>query len=220
MFCHRLTLVLVLGMAACSDHTLQQTDPAPGQQSESAARVNPRRQLDILFMVDNSPSMEQEQTNLAKNFSAMMEGLKSMGLPDLHIAVVDSDLGAGNIVCNSSLPLGDRGLMWGNPGADDPNPSQANVNLRMPAPAVPGCGLQAGARWIEHNQDNKHKNYTGDIADVFGCLAQVGTKGCGYEHQLQAVRAALSAGTNTTATRAAAHATTDGWLPAPGQGAG
>src|SRR5262249_17755381 len=34
-------------------------------------------------------------------------------------------------------------------------------------------------------------NYSGDLATAFGCLAQVGASGCGFEHQMAAVRAAL-----------------------------
>ena len=37
-------------------------------------------------------------------------------------------------------------------------------------------------------------NYDGDIADVFGCLARLGTEGCGLEEQLASVRAALTRG--------------------------
>ena len=30
-----------------------------------------------------------------------------------------------------------------------------------------------------------------DIATVFGCMADLGTQGCGFEHQLQSTRVAL-----------------------------
>jgi hypothetical protein len=57
------------------------------------------------------------------------------------------------------------------------------------------CGLKPDALWIEQIQ-GKAPNFTGDISDVFSCMAQLGVKGCGYEHQLQALRVALS--TETT----------------------
>jgi hypothetical protein len=46
----------------------------------------------------------------------------------------------------------------------------------------------ANANWIGRTQ-----NYTGNLADVFTCLATaVGVSGCGFEHQLQATRLALN----------------------------
>src|SRR5262245_41344309 len=50
--------------------------------------------IDILFVVDDSPSMEEEQANLVKNFKAMIDVLKARpgGLPDVHLGVVSSSL--------------------------------------------------------------------------------------------------------------------------------
>jgi hypothetical protein len=64
-----------------------------------------------------------------------------------------------------------------------------------------GCGLNSGARWIEDiqpptGQTQRQVNYTGApnaLPNVFSCLAKgVGVGGCGFEHQLQAVRVALN----------------------------
>jgi hypothetical protein len=47
-----------------------------------------------------------------------------------------------------------------------------------------GCQANADARWLEYTK-GKAINFTGDVSEVFGCLASnVGVKGCGYEHQL------------------------------------
>ena len=53
--------------------------------------------LDIVFMIDNSGSMQQEQENIARNFPVFISALESLpeGLPNVHIGVVSSDLGAG-----------------------------------------------------------------------------------------------------------------------------
>src|SRR6185295_11726692 len=53
--------------------------------------------LDLLFVIDNSRSMEREQTNLVRNFPRFMEALEKLpgGLPNLHVGVVTTDLGAG-----------------------------------------------------------------------------------------------------------------------------
>jgi len=165
------------------------------------------RPIDILFVIDNSPSMDPKQAALAANFPAMIAALQALpsGLPDLHIGVVSSNMGAGDGAMggNCGNGLGDRGLLWGN----DPNDMTASVADGSPYATDPnhpliatGCGLNVGQRWIEDIQDptaaGRIRNYSTannlQLADVFSCLATaVGTKGCGEEHQLQATRVAL-----------------------------
>ncbi len=138
--------------------------------------VDPIRMLDLLFVIDNSGSMQQEQENLRKNFPAMIESLRRLpgGLPDLHLAVISSDGGAGgsaipgNAACNR--PGGDRGIFQ----------------------TKPACGLQEGANFLKASNNGSQKNFEGSLEDVFGCMADLGTQGCGFEHQLQSLRVALS----------------------------
>jgi hypothetical protein len=160
-----------------------------------------RRAVDILFVVDNSPSMDPKQTALAAAFPKMIAALEQLpgGLPDVHIGVVSSNMGAGNGAMggNCGNGLGDRGLLWGN----DPNDLTASVAAGSAyTPTVPGCGLNLGSRWIvdiqnpDPNNPGRTRNYdsTMQLADVFSCLARaVGVSGCGEEHQLQATRVAL-----------------------------
>jgi hypothetical protein len=47
-----------------------------------------------------------------------------------------------------------------------------------------GCHANGDARWLEYTK-GKAINFTGEVSEVFGCLASnLGVKGCGYEHQL------------------------------------
>ncbi len=57
-----------------------------------------QRDVDILFMIDNSHSMAVHQERIMQNFPVLMNTLAQMsgGLPNVHIGVVTSDLGAGN----------------------------------------------------------------------------------------------------------------------------
>jgi hypothetical protein len=131
--------------------------------------------LDLLFMIDDSPSMEEEQANLARNFPRLIDALKALpaGFPDLHLGVVSSDMGAGSALlagpCASSI--GDRGVLQ----------------------VHSGCGLDLNkGRYLISQGGGTQNNFDGDISDVFACLASLGTNGCGFEHQLQSVRMALS----------------------------
>jgi hypothetical protein len=139
------------------------------------------RQLDLVFLVDNSVSMREEQDSLRQAFPAFMSVLQSLpgGLPDIRIGIVSSNFGAGPTMPSPECPpIGDRGVFQ----------------------VRPSCGLDAGtSRWLAVDAAGR-PNFAGTVANlppVFGCLAQLGTNGCGYEHQLQALRAAL---TETVAT--------------------
>jgi hypothetical protein len=147
--------------------------------------------------------MDPKQQALAANFPKMIAVLEKLhgGLPDVHIGVVSSNMGAGNGAMggNCGNGLGDRGLLWGN----DPNDMTASVADGSPHATnliASGCGLNLGQRWIEDiqnpdpNTPGRVRNYSTSLqlADVFSCLAKaVGVSGCGQEHQLQATRVAL-----------------------------
>lgn len=131
--------------------------------------------LDLLFMIDDSGSMHEEQANLARNFPRLINELKNlpMGFPDLHLGVVSSDLGAGSKMTGDAcgMPMGDGAVL----------------QVRS------GCGLDPkNGRYLISENGGSSNNFDGDIANVFACLAKLGTDGCGFEHQLQSVRMALS----------------------------
>jgi hypothetical protein len=190
---------LPLALWACNGHKLQTPTPVTQQETDFSVLVSPERAIDILFMIDNSPSMDPKQTALATNFPKMIAALQALpgGLPDVHIGVVSSNMGAGNGAMggNCGNGLGDRGLLWGN----DPNDLTASVAPGSAYTVTPaGCGLNSGARWISDIQDPNNpgriRNYdtSMQLQDVFSCLAKaVGVAGCGEEHQLQATRVAL-----------------------------
>jgi hypothetical protein len=74
-----------------------------------------RRDVDILLVVDNSPSMENEQQHLRTQFVALIHELKQMpnGLPGVHIGVVTADLGVGSFttIRYCAEEGGDRGVL-------------------------------------------------------------------------------------------------------------
>jgi len=159
---------LLVCLWACISHPLAQPVPEPGQESHGQVTIVPMRHLDLLFMVDNSPSMKPKQDKMKAQFPKLIEALRDRNdgtLPDLRIAILDSDVGAGySEACGSTVNQGDKGAF----------------QMRDPA----GCGANENARWLEYTK-GKPVNFTGELSQVFGCLASnVGVKGCGYEHQL------------------------------------
>jgi hypothetical protein len=163
--------VLVLLATACQSHPLATPQPRPTTESDQVFALDQERKLDLLFMIDNSRSMAEEQQTLRENFPLFMRELAAIpdGLPDLHLAVISSDVGAGGINIDSCHPEGQRGRFL----------------------VRDGCGLDASREHFLAVAGDR-QNFTGDLATAFSCIANLGTAGCGYEHQLQAIRLALS----------------------------
>src|SRR5688500_19843843 len=95
-------------LCACNAHDLAAPHPVPEVQTDKYVDINVTRKADILFMIDNSISMEDEQENLARNFPAFIDELRKIqgGLPDLHIGVITSDVGAGPLAESGCSPGG------------------------------------------------------------------------------------------------------------------
>jgi hypothetical protein len=144
--------------------------------------------LDLVFMVDNSPSMAPKVSKMNAQFPKLIAALKdpSTGnLPDLRVAIIDSDLGTGGAFQNNScavktLPDGTQSY-WGDMGRFQMRRSPQN------------CSVADGALFLEYRA-GQAVNYTSDINTAFACLASnLGDQGCGEEHQLQAFEWALAA---------------------------
>ena len=83
---------------ACNARSLEAPVVKPTGNFQNNFQETVNRQIDLLFMIDDSSSMETAQANLKANMGNFMDVLKALpgGLPDLHIAVVTSDMGAGD----------------------------------------------------------------------------------------------------------------------------
>src|SRR5678815_649034 len=82
-------------LAGCPDRTISKVNPQQGRVDYKDIPVTVNRDIDILFVIDDSPSMLDKQTNLKANFPTFIDVLNTIqgGLPNVHIGVVSSDLG-------------------------------------------------------------------------------------------------------------------------------
>jgi len=134
--------------------------------------------LDILFVIDNSPSMLLEQENIIKNMHRLFDANQLVSvLPDLRIGVIGPDLGAGNYGLQSCEVAGGDGGRLQN------------------APRTPGC-IPPKDSWISYQDGvtNIPSNTLDPIQQVFeafSCIAPLGADGCGFEHTLEAARRGL-----------------------------
>jgi len=145
------------------------------------------RNVDILFLIDNSSEVIVQQQKLRRDFPTLVSTLQSLpgGMPNVHIGVVSSDMGAGDgsISGCSAVPPNGYG---GNKGI-----FQYGGNIIPPATTPCATGLNPGATFISNV--GGVANYTGALADAFGCISSIGESGCGFEHHFAAILRALGA---------------------------
>jgi hypothetical protein len=125
--------------------------------------------MDILFVVDNSGSMQEEQTNLGANFPKFIDVLNAYmtgagaGL-DYHVGLTTTSLSDGAPPIPLPIPL---------PVAMADDGAMRNQS---------SCGMTRP--WIERTDNNP--------AMQFSCVAKVGTDGSGHEQPLSAAKLALT----------------------------
>ncbi len=184
------TLASILGIAAfgllagCPDRTISEVNPEQGRVEFKDIPVNINRNVDLLFVIDDSPSMADKQANLAANFPNFINVLNTIqgGLPDVHIGVVTSDVGSKGT--QDSAPGAAIGQI-GNGGCSG-NGKNGDLQVAGGAP-VTGKFISD----IKQPDGTRTKNYTGNLDAVFGQMAKVGAGGCGFEQHLEGMKRAL-----------------------------
>ena len=193
-------LVLLLAAAGCSRTPLLSTSserlPGAADSDEDGERRPSTaapdvcgtlehidvRNLDLLFVVDNSGSMKEEQASLRRELPRMIERLTSgdtdgdgetdmLPIDELHLGVVSSDMGlVGVRGIDGCLGIGDDGILQ----------HGASLELRDCSAPYPAFLTSRSV-----NDD------AAQVASDFACIATLGTGGCGFEQQLEAGLKAL-----------------------------
>lgn len=178
-------VVGLLVLAGCPDREVSRLDPVPVVVEHVDSPLEINNDVDILFVIDNSGSMDEEQTALLANFDRFIDVLDNLdgGLPDLHIGVVTSDMGGCLGIASAD------GIL--HVAAD----SQLGGDRYISDVADPATG----ARITNFPQG------TTTLTDEFRKLATVGTAGCGYEQHLASMARAFTNPSNTGFLRDTAH---------------
>lgn len=169
--------LLVVALAGCPDRSVSTVFPSQGKVETKDIPAVPRRDLDILFLIDDSGSMKEEQDSLRANFGKFMSVLETLdgGMPNVHIGVATSDLGASGTDGTVTTGGGCTGH-----GEDGLMRTAAMIQGRFISDLDDGTGTGGRTR-----------NYTGTLEDAFAAIADVGVVGCGIEQHLGAVERAL-----------------------------
>lgn len=136
--------------------------------------------VDVLFVIDDSQSMGEEQESLAREIPKLVRSLARGVVPgeedrdgvvparSIHVGVVSSDMGINGVPdIGNCRGFGRDGMLL-----------QAE-----------GCGGPQG--FVEYEPDATGAG-DADFAAEVACLTQLGTQGCGFEQPLEAMWKALS----------------------------
>jgi len=182
-----LTAVALFGYG-CFERQLRPVNPCTTSNVGRRISIENVDTVDMLIMVDNSNSMSQEQALLRAEIPRIINVLTSgdrdadgtrdfTPVRSMHVGIITSDLGAGNVPAGEVVPscdpgLGDDGIM-------------RNVSTSSGA----GCMANYPRRVFEFvSMTDDPASFATDI----GCVADLGTGGCGFEQQLEVTLKALS----------------------------
>lgn len=210
----KLTIVIMLGLtcAGCGSRSqlevpelVADASIAPvvdaGAPCEVIVEELPRP-LDLLFVIDNSGSMRDEQQALAVELPRLIDILTTgdrdgdgvrdvLAVEDLHLGVVSTDMGLPGVLGREALQCGDERLR---PlGDDGVLQHQPNVGMNPT--------LTCARSYPRFLAFDSMRDRPGEVANDFACIASLGTLGCGFEQQLEAALKALWPSNNRVAGR-------------------
>ena len=176
---------LAIGAIGCPDHTVSKVTTVPSGVNTKSIPL--QANLDVLFVIDNSPSTADKQLLFAANFSTFVQSLRQFpnaagggsALPNLHIGVVSSTVGlqSTNVYALSNCP----------------QTSSTDDGRLQTAPRVTGCTPPSAAYIsdLAGSGSDRITNYSGALEDELACIAEIGADGCGFEAQLEGMKRAL-----------------------------
>jgi hypothetical protein len=202
---HRAMLALscALAFAGCTTHPIEKPESQGQSETPVLIDLTLERNVDLLFVIDNSNSMIEEQERLREQFVELMLALDKFqgGFPNAHVGVISSDLGAGSNGAACNTPGGDNGCLQtmtvgacdgpsgkfiaitNDEGTLSGNIPDVSTPIRDGQGVITGCNDSAGADGVLD---------ACDIAGSFSCVANLGTQGCGFEQHLESAYRALS----------------------------
>ena len=174
---HVLATALLLAAAACSEKP--QINLGGNYAVALSMPPIPNHDIDVLFVVDNSGSMQDNQEALAARAQdALFDVIDNAvgGTPDLHVGVITTNVGVGGANIPGCTGDGDDGRLQ-------------NTN-----PHVGSCAALTDHYLVDvaAPDGTRTTNYSGALDAAFGCLVQVGTDGCGFEQPLASLERAIS----------------------------
>ncbi|MBT8467550.1 MAG: hypothetical protein KJN97_02270 [Deltaproteobacteria bacterium] len=193
-------LLLIVGSVAtvssCTRRPLANLNPCTINGVVQNVPVNPQRAVDLLIVIDDSPSMLEEQAKLQAQVPRLVDLLVTGAVGDdaveefppvesLHVGIITPDMGYSSVPPASPPPV--VGVNFDPTRACTANGENGFMQIQGLAGEPGECSAQTlpeGTRYLNYPGD---ANQTELISDVT-CLTQQ-TDGCGFEQQLESILA-------------------------------
>lgn len=181
-------------LTGCPDREVTEVVPVPDNVLDKTVPVNLNRELDILFVVDNSGSMAAEQAKLTENFDDFIDVLRQIegGLPNVHIGVVSSNVGTLGAPIDGCSGTGDNGQLLVGRDAETTSRSTCATTYGLDGTFISDVAQADNSREI--NYDNPDQ-----LPQLFTCMATLGVDGCGFEMHLESAYRAIKSSAEGTA---------------------
>lgn len=165
-------------LAACGGRTMTIDEVVP---QDAGPTPVPRCDVDLLFVVDDSASMEQEQAILADALPDTLAAFRDAAHAprSVQIGVVTTDLGAGGVTLPTCETASGRDGVLQTVGADLVGCLRAYPPFLRFLPGAPSSSPDATGQDLR-------------------CLTTRGTGGCGFEQPFEAALKALTPSTSAT----------------------
>jgi hypothetical protein len=206
--------VAMATFGGCINHPLKPVDLSKGSEVPVQVELTVNKDVDILFVMDNSGSMGEEQAILAQNFGSFIEVLEAEDVEaNYRIGVTTTDNGnewcpvgattpeAGKLVlssCKSRLNdfLFDNGTVDVQDLACNDICTLTDAELTITPTTTDFDSTEKPRPWLENIEGKKNIPESTSTVDAFRCFGPQGINGCGFESQLESMYLSLKRAEN------------------------
>ncbi len=194
-----LSLTFATLVAGCLEHPLKEVEYSKVQVPKIPIVIRDNRDVDILFVIDNSGSMAEEQARLARNFPTFIGKLAEMNA-DYRIGITTTDVAHpgckqatpenGALVLRSCTEgVAADAFKYGDIDAAFACTDQCTLSADQLA-LRPGADGETHP-WLESTLGETNLQAGVSMAAAFACFGPQGIDGCGFESPLEAMKLAI-----------------------------
>ena len=201
---------IALLLSGCLDHPVKGVDYEKLTAGDKSFPIAVNKDVDILFVIDNSGSMAEEQALLSANFAAFIDVLEA---PDVkanyRIGVTTTDSGnprcpaatykpeGGKLVLSSCVDRAAQGEFTFNDAdfsfACDDFCTKADADVKVRPTAIAEDEQEKPRHWLESIEGQTNVEGFDSMVEAFQCYGPQGVAGCGFESHLESMYLALAA---------------------------
>ncbi|HEY0133569.1 MAG TPA: VWA domain-containing protein, partial [Nannocystis sp.] len=201
-------------LGACLDHPLKAVEYDKSEEAENTVAIAINKDVDILFVIDNSGSMGEEQQLLSENFASFINVLEAKDVQaNYRIGITTTDAGnprcptatykpeGGNLVLSSCLDRIEQNEFKF--GEDDFSAActskctKRDADLTVRGTTTAYDMNEVPRKWIERIETESNIQGVDSNVEAFQCYGPQGVAGCGFESHLESMYLALANATSS-----------------------